>query len=197
MTSFMEQVEGSQPQTTEGNQSPTDNQQQEKPFLQVGERVFKTPEDAIKHIDSAQQHIQKLEKDWESATALVERQDQLLEKAARVDELMSAVEQNSSRNTEGTTQLSKEEVIAEAITAFEQRQQVATIQEQQAQNWNTVTGTLTKLYGDKTDEVVQKVAGENDMTLEEAAELAKTKPKVFLKMFDSPSSMPTAKPNTS
>lgn len=202
MSSFLNQGnsgEAHQAPSTEENQFSQEQDTNQDYFLKVGDRVFKSKEDVEKHIDHAQNHISKLESDFESATTLVDRQQQLLEKAHKVDELMDAVanRQNSSGNAEETPQLSKEEVIADAVKAFEQRQTELTRAQQAEQNWNTVTSTLTQAYGDKTDEVVQKVAGENGLTVEEAADMARRHPKVFLKMFDVKSSKPSAQPTRS
>lgn len=197
--------EGTQPsQEADTTSSPaqqdnaTPNSQEQEVFLKVGDRVFKTQEDAINHITHAQNHISKLETDFASATSLVDKQAELLEKARKVDEVMEALaKRDSSGNGEETPGLSKDEVIADAIRAFEQRQQEARQQETVQKNWEEVTNTLTKAYGDKTDEVVQKVAAENGLSIEEAAQMAQRHPKVFLKMFDVKSQPATAKPNLS
>lgn len=202
--SFLNQNTGEpshQEANTESQQAAqqfTENQsnQEEQVFLKVGDRVFKSQEEAVRHISSAQEHISKLENDFASATSLVDRQAQLLEKAKNVDDVMEALaSKNSSGNAEGTPQLSKDEVIADAIRAFELKQKEQTRAQQMEQNWSTVTSTLSQMYGDKTDEVVQKVAGENGLSIEEAATMAKSHPKVFLKMFDNGTYRSAAKPN--
>lgn len=170
----------------QGQQSGLGNDSQENDFfLEVGDRKFKSQEDAVHHISSAQEHIQKLESDFEAATGLLDRQQQLLDKSRNIDDVMEAVaRRDSSGNAEDTPQLSKEEVVADAIKAFEQKQEQQTLEQRRQANWDQVTGTLTQSYGDKTDEVVQKVAGENGLSIQEASEMARTHPKVFLKMFD-------------
>lgn len=196
MSSFMNpMVDGTPlPATTEQQAQPV---RQDDPFLQIGDRVFKTKEDAINHFNSAQSHISKLEKDWEDATTLIDRQSELLDRARRVEELASAIEQNSSTKAEPTPHLKKEDIIAEAMNAFEQRQKEATVQETKKANWNAVTETLSKMYGEKTDEVVQKVIGENGISLEEAVNMASSYPKVFLKMFGGTQTTTSPRPHTS
>tara|TARA_R100000544_G_C2216677_1_gene54987 strand:- start:44 stop:775 length:732 start_codon:yes stop_codon:yes gene_type:complete len=204
MTSFLNQGNGEQGNQTEQHteeqqfsQEPQNNT--EDYFLKVGDRVFKSKEDVENHIGHAQNHISKLESDFEAATSLVDRQQMLLEKARKVDDLMDAVanNQNSSGNAEETPQLSKEEVIADAVKAFEQRQTEQTQAQQAEQNWNEVTSTLTQAFGDKTNEVVQKVASENGLSVEDAASMARKHPKVFLKMFDVQATKPSAQPTRS
>jgi hypothetical protein len=51
-----------------------------------------------------------------------------------------------------------------------------------------VTSELTKRFGNSVNEKVKEVAKENDFTVEEAVEFAKSRPKAFLKLF------PDAKP---
>ena len=199
--SFLNQGNGEAQPTDQATQfaQHTDGNQEEQVFLRVGDRVFKTQEDAINHISSAQNHISKLENDFSAATGLIDRQQELLERSSKFDEVMDAVtnRNNSSGNAEETPKLSKEEVIADAVKAFEQRQTELTRAQQAEQNWNSVTGALTQAYGDKTDEVVQKVASENGLSIQEAAEMVKTHPKVFLKMFDVKANKPSAQPTRS
>lgn len=195
--SFMDTLTEGTPSTVE-QQTTTETAAatEEKPFLVVGDRVFKTQEDAIKHINSAQEHISKLENDWDNATTLIDRQSELLERSSRVDELVSAVKQNSSSQEEHTAPVDRGELIAEAINAFEQRQSERTVQEQRRSNWTNVSSTLNKLYGDKADEVVQKVIGEHGISMDRAVELAGDMPTIFLRMFDEGKSS-TVKPNIS
>lgn len=173
-------------QATENNSQLQTSQEstENKPFFQVGERVFKTQEDLARHIESAQNHIQKLENDFTAATTLVGKQEQLLEKASRVDELLDAYKQNSSREVKDTTSLSKEEVIAEALRAFEQQQSQRTTMQKYLENQQLVEQALTQHYGDRALDVAQRVAAENGMTFEEVGEMAKRHPKVLLKMFN-------------
>lgn len=182
MSTFMQGA----PATETNSQQSTEQQTTEnnKPFFQVGERVFKTPEELAKHIEHSQNHIKKLEDDFSAATTLVDKQDALLAKAQRVDELLEAYKQNSSGKVEGTTSLDKEAVIAEALRAFEQNQKTKTLQQQYDSNFKQVADVLVRHYGDRADEVVSKVAADNGLTIQEAQEMAKKHPKVLLKMFD-------------
>lgn len=177
----------------QATQSPETNSQQlteqqpvesNKPFFQVGERVFKTQEDLAKHIEHSQNHIKKLEEDFTAATALVDKQDSLLARSQKVDELLEAYKQNSSGKVEDTPSLDKEEVIAEALRAFEQNQKTKTIQQQYEKNYNEVATVLTQHYGERVDDVVRKVSADNGLTFEESMEMARKHPKVLLKMFD-------------
>ena len=175
------------------------NQSSNEPYLSVGDRVFKSKEDVINHITHAQNHISKLEGDFNNATQLIEKQSSLLEQSSKFDDVLDAVNnrQDSSGNAEETPKLSKDEVIADALRAFEQHQQQQTLEQRRISNFNSVSQVLTKAYGDKTDEVVTKVAAENGLSLQEAAEIAKSHPKVFLKMFDTNTQQRTAQPTHS
>lgn len=197
--SFLDQANGSQ-QTTENNEQQVEQQQagqEEQVFLKVGERTFKTKEDAERHVTTAQQYIEKLENDFKSSTDLIAKQEELLQKQRNIDDIMEKIaERDSSGNAEATPQLSKDEVIADALRAFEQHQQQMTEAQKRQENARMVRETLEKSYGDKLDEVVQKVAGDNGLSLEEAADMATKHPKVFMKMFDA-QPRTTAKPTHS
>ena len=122
--SFLEQANGST-QATENNEQQVEQQQagqEEQVFLKVGDRTFKSKEDAERHITSAQQYIQKLENDFESSTDLIAKQEELLHQQRNIDAILDKIaERDSSGNAEATPQLSKDEVIADALRAFEQQ----------------------------------------------------------------------------
>lgn len=168
------------------------------PFFKVDGRTFTTEEDLAHHIRSAQEYIKKLEADFESATKLISTQDQALSTSAKVEELLNAVanKQNTSRTAEETPKFSKEDVIAEALQSFEQRQVELSKLQQEQENYKTVNSALLNAFGDKTEEVVQRVATDNGMSVEEITEYAKRHPKLVLKMFDTKPAT-SAKPNLS
>lgn len=176
-------VENSNPEEINNSANQVENQQ---PFLTVGDRVFKTKEDAARHIEAAQNHIKTVESNYDQATTLAVKQDELLQKASKVEELMKAVAKRGESSGEGevTTSLSKEELIADAVKAFDQLQSQRTAKQVEEDNWNKVTSALTTVYAEKTNEVVRKVAEENGLSLEDAAQMARRHPQVFLKMFD-------------
>lgn len=182
------------------NNSDNVNGQQnnnDAPFFQAGERVFKSQEDLARHIDHAQAHIKKLEEDFENASKLLSLQEQQLGKASKIDDILNAVaQQKTSGNAQETPKFSKEDIIAEALKTFEQRQIESTIKEQEEANYRLVSETLYSVYSDKTDEVVRKVAEENGMSFEESMEYARRYPKAFMKMFDTPAK-PSGRPNLS
>jgi YesN/AraC family two-component response regulator len=174
------------------NEEQVDNstnqvENQEQPFLTVGDRVFKTKEDVVKNISSAQEHISKIENSYKEAISLIEKQEGALEKSSRIEELMEALakrKEESSGRAEETPSLNKDDLIADAIKAFDQLQNERKSVEVEQRNWEEATSILSKAYADKTDEVVRKVVAENDLTWEDAVRLAKRSPKVFLKMFN-------------
>jgi hypothetical protein len=197
--SFLEQANG-ETQSTENNNQQAEQQQagsEEQVFLKVGDRAFKTQEDAERHVTSAQEYISKLENDYKASTDLIAKQEELLRQQRNIDDVLNKLaERDSSGNAEATPQLSKDEVIADALRAFEQHQQQMTEAQQRQANANMVRDALVQSYGDKLDEVVQKVAGDNGLSIEDATEMATKHPKVFLKMFDA-QPRNTAKPTQS
>lgn len=197
--SFLDEANGST-QAAQENQIVEQQQEagtEEQVFLKVGERTFKTKEDAERHVSSAQEYIQKLENDFKASTDLISKQDELLKQQRNIDDIMNKIaERDSSGNAEATPQLSKDEVIADALRAFEQHQQQMTAAQQRQANAQLVRSTLEQSYGDKLDEVVQKVASDNGLSIEDATDMATKHPKVFLKMFDT-TPRSTAKPTQS
>lgn len=196
--SFLEQANGSTQATETAQQVEQQQQaQEEQVFLKVGDRAFKTKEDAERHVTSAQEYITKLENDFKSSTDLIAKQEELLRQQRNIDDVLNKIaERDSSGNAEATPQFSKDELLADALDAFEQRQQQRTVEQQRNANAAMVRETLSKAYGDKLDEVVQKVAGDNGLSIEDAADMATKHPKVFLKMFDT-QARSTAKPTQS
>ena len=101
--SFM--VEPSNQDTIDNSTNHVENQDQ--PFLSVGERVFKTKDDVVKKIENADNHIKTVEKNYEEALSLVAKQEEMLNKSSRIEELMEALakRRESSGQAEETTSL--------------------------------------------------------------------------------------------
>lgn len=74
----------------------------------------------------------------------------------------------------------KPEAIAQEVLKYLKGQQDTV---QQEENWKEVTTQLTKTFGDKTNERVKAVAQETGNSVAELQAMAKTKPKMFLKLF--------------
>lgn len=68
------------------------------------------------------------------------------------------------------------EAATNALTAKQQA-------EQRKDNFNKVQSILANKFGDNVDADVRRLAAENDMTFDEAIEMAETKPNVLIKLF--------------
>lgn len=154
--------------------------------LEYGGRKF-TKDDLIKKLTHADEHIQRLTNERSEDKALMEEVRNALKKQVDVAEVLKQIK-GQGANPDPTQQPPANQPAA-APTADEIAAKVlGTLKEgeaaqQREANWRSVTETLTKAYGDATNQKVAQAAAEAGLTLAEAAELAKSKPKAFLKLF--------------
>lgn len=137
------------------------------------------PEDVsalVKKSEHAQNHIQTLEQEnAQFKTQLADMQDKL-KTAVSVEELLQG-------------QKEVQDIDVDALTASVAAKVSGDLASQQAtkvadDNWSTVTESLTKAFGDKTDEMVKKACMENDMSWDDMIEVAKKNPRLALKLCE-------------
>lgn len=155
--------------------------------LEYGGRKF-TKDDLVKKLAHADEHIQRLTTERSEDKALMEEVRNALKKQVDVAEVLKQIKGQANPNPD-PSQPNPDPKQVQAPTADEIAQQVLgklqegeTVKQREA-NWSHVTSVLTKAYGDAVNQKVKAAADEAGLTLAEAAELAKSKPKAFLKLF--------------
>lgn len=158
----------------EGNNNPS---QDSGVVLEFNGRKF-TKEDLIKKITSADDFIDTLKKEREEDRALLNQVQETLKEQITAKELLNKVK-TAGEQQQPAAAVDPSEITKQVLAQLESNKAAT----QQEQNWAEVTSTLTAAFGDKTNEKVKAVAAENGLSIEEAARLARTNPKVFLKLF--------------
>lgn len=157
--------------------------------LEIDGRKF-TKNDLLKKFTNADTHIAKLEaerkSDFEKFAAMEAKLKELGDLKALIQTLKPGatppVEPKVNDKTEG---VDVEAAIKAALDARSASETAAKTEAEKAENWKTVTAALTKRYGKaETNARVAKAAEEAGLSVKEAAELAKSKPKAFLKLFN-------------
>jgi len=181
MSDVFEQAKGTEPsaETTE-TQPQVDNneQQQAAPEVAVEYKGRKwQPDEILNKFENADSYIEQLRQENEKLK-------EAAQKGATLEEVMSRMETQQPQNMptpEEPTKAPVEEVDIESVarSAFEKFQQ----EQQMQSNLQQSIGKLETAYGDKTSEVLKAKAAELDMSLDEAKQLASTKPKAFERMF--------------
>lgn len=161
----------------ENNGGTGDNQV----VLELNGRKF-TKEDLVKKISSADDFIETLKSEREQDRKLLQEVQETLKQQVNARDILNKLKQGEGEgNTPNTnTQTVNPDDVAKKVLETLRGDQAA---KEQQENWNSVTSKLTQAFGEKTNETVKKVAEENGLTVEEAANLARTKPKMFLKLF--------------
>lgn len=144
--------------------------------LEFNGRKF-TKEDLIKKLSSADDFIETLKKEREEDRALLNQVQDALKEQVTAKELLNQIKAGGDQKP--TTAVDPKDIAAQVMAQLA-TQQAATKQEA---NWAEVTTQLTAAFGDKTNAKVKAVAEENGLSIEEAARMARTNPKVFLKLF--------------
>lgn len=162
------------------NGTPSDNA--DKAFLIVGDRAFRDRDALVKHVSSAQTHIQTLE-----AERATDRQT-LEELRAEVERLKKIADAAASAPAKDDPPFDPDEVVSRTVAVLSQQEQAKV----QAANLAAAVERAKKAYGDEFTQKVNEKAAALGMTLEEVDMMAKTKPALFDATFLPTSS---ARPN--
>lgn len=170
---------------TKEKEAPTTKE--ETVFLAVGDRKFTDPDAVVKKITAADEHIARLE---EENNKLRKREAELEEAAKRgatLDQVLDAVNSSTTssgnRDTDndqsGQVKLTDVEKIAEQVIARR------SMEEQRTANLRSVHQDMVAHYGDdKTaKEKLLEVSTTLGLTVEDAKELAMTKPAAFKRLY--------------
>ena len=148
-------------------------------LLEYNGRTF-TKQDLIKKLESADTFIETLKAERQQDRQLLEQAASKLQETLSAAELLNQVKAaNQPTGEAAAPAINQEEIVARVREQLTQEKVV----EKQEQNWNDVTAKLAEVYKDKVNEKVAAIAKDNDLTLDEAASLARTKPALFLKLF--------------
>ena len=152
------------------------------PIFEHGGRKY-DKEALAKKLDHADSYIEQLKaelKEKEEALSTVSVEANIEEK---VKELLRKTENNEQSNQQGNPPVDVEQIVEQVANTVQSQLAQKDVEKQQEQNWTEVTAKLTEAFGSETDTIVAAKAKENDISLDEAAQLARNNPKLFLKLF--------------
>lgn len=168
---------------TNQNQSDNEGNQDSGDFLEIDGRKY-TKDDVVKKIVNADSFIETLKRERAEDRERLRKMEEQLQKASNVEKLLEEAQKRTESNPEQGQSIDPQEIARMAAELARQSLDQERRKAQLKQNWETVTETLTRTYGrEEVNNRVRKIAKENDMTLQEARELAESRPKVFLAMF--------------
>ena len=181
-------------QTTESIQKDTTPKAFEIPTeaqALVGEgKKYQSPEEALKSVPHAQQHIQTLESE------LAEVKEELTKRKTTqdlLDEIKSGIQapETTSQGTEFNQDM-LQNVVNQTIETKEKEKVYA-------QNAKSVAEKFMTQYGDKAETVYNSMALTNGLTIEQLHNLAATNPKLVLRLneLENSGDSPVAKPSSS
>lgn len=167
--------------STEGG-TFNDNQNPDKGLeFEVNGRKY-DKDAAVVKISNADAHIAKLEAERKAdreRLAAIEAERDKYKGTAEVLARKQQLEQENAPTSVDPAQIARE--VANLVKGdLNEEARIAT----QRENLARVKQELTKKYGQNVDEIVGKVTGPLGMTVAEAMEMAKTKPKAFMSFFD-------------
>lgn len=145
-----------------------------------------TKADLLKKLTHSDDFIEQLKKEREQDRGLLNEVNEKLSKQVDVAEVLKEMREGQQTQTLQQPEEQKvEEPFDPSKITSEVMSQLSAQKQKEAQegNWKDVTSKLSQKFGNKTNEVVFGRAKENGLSTDEAAELARNKPKVFLAMF--------------
>lgn len=169
-----------------GAPNPAANPDDNAVVFEHGGRKF-TKADLAKKLDNADAHIQRLTQERASDRKLLDEVNATLAKQVNAAELLKQIKEGNVQApanpnppaSEAAPAVTADAVAAQVMAKLKEGQDA----QQRDANFQEVTAALTNAFGDATNAKVAAMAAEAGMTIPEAVEMAKSKPKVFLKMF--------------
>ena len=167
--------------TTQGNTGDS------QPFLQIGERVFATPEDVKKFYESSQTHIQTLEEENKGFKETHENLQKAANENISARELLEGIKANKANDHVETPPVDQAALVAEAvrIAKIEISEELKSNQQKELDS-NNLTSAMSQAeeyYGEDYVTAVNKIGKEHSMTGAQINNLAKTSPVAFGKLF--------------
>ena len=157
----------------------------------VGEgKKYQSPEEALRSVPHAQQHIQTLESE------LAEVKEELTKRKTTqdlLDEIKSGIQTTETTSQEPEfNQDMLQNVVNKTIESKEKERVFQ-------QNARSVAEKFTTQYGDKAETVYNSMAQSNGLTIEQLHNLAATNPKLVLRLneLENAGGNPIAKPSSS
>lgn len=177
---------------TNGSEGPTSNpgdSQNNSPADKLDVIEYEgrklTKDDVLKKLKNADTFIETLKAEREADRKAMADLTEQVKKSADISELLKAMKEDRPASTTEVQApvVNKDELLREIKDSLRQENQQEGLRVKQEENWKSVTSELTKAFGAKTQERVTKAAEAHNLTLEEARDLAVTRPSVFLAMF--------------
>lgn len=172
----------------QGN-APTGSGQPDQGGFEYNGKVL-SKEDVLKKLEHADSFIEQLKQEREQDRAWREQVEAKLANAGKVDSVLEALQgkakepkESSEVNPSTAPSLDPNELAAQIQKQVLEGLSQTKLEETRTNNWKTVTKTLTESYGEQVNAKVQEIAAAHDLSLEEAKELAHSRPKVFLNLF--------------
>lgn len=162
----------------QGNQEPAN----QPGFIEWNGRKM-SADDIAKKLSHADGHIARLEAERQEDRKKMDEITELLKKAVGAQEVLAATSKQSPPATSEAKPVDEDAIVQRAVKAFQEGAQQSHIESQRLANFEKVRAELTTRYGGKADEVVGSVAKQHGLSLDEAVDMARTKPGVFLALF--------------
>lgn len=179
--------------TTTTETTFTGEQPNTTPYLTVGDRVFKSPDDVVSKIQHADNHIQRLEEERQAdQEALVKALEQIealkteASNSSKVDELLTKLNTGGTR-TENLNVPSTKDLVQAVMNELKQGETKAKLQ----QNLNLSMQKAKEAYGDQMISKVKEQAENLGMTLAQVDEMASKAPEAFSRLFITQQAVPT------
>lgn len=138
-----------------------------------------TNSDLAKKLEHSDEFIEQLKRERAEDRGLLDEVKDQLKQQVDMKELMDYVKENQGGGKGSPVPVDKDGIVSDVLSKLSAQDK----QRKEDQNWLDVTKQLSARFGDQTNKEVSKVAGENELSLQEAASLARRKPKVFLSLF--------------
>lgn len=138
-----------------------------------------TKDDLAKKLEHGDGFIEQLKQERAEDRKLLNEVSDKLKQQVDLKELLEHVKGGETVEYKEPPVFDKDSVVSDVLEKLSRKEE----SKNEQTNWENVTQTLTGKYGEHVNREVGRVAKENGLSLQEAASLARTKPKLFLSLF--------------
>lgn len=171
-----------------GSPNDTNDADDNSVVLEYNGRGF-TKADLVKKLSHGDHHIETLVNELKEQRGLLDDVGKTLKEQVDAREILEQMRNGEADRQEPRTQSQPKEDEPTPVSAEQIRKEVLESLKAekdeviQKGNWKSVTEQLTERFGDSVNQKVQEVADEFGMSIVEAADMAKKRPKAFLRLF--------------
>ena len=169
--------------TTEGTEdSQVNTSQTDGTQYSVAGKSFQDWDSVKNSYEHQEGHIKTLETERDADRQRISELESKVSQASTLDEVLERIQNSNTGQSDSNIDLDQitKQVASQVESGIKAKEQNV----KEDGNWKQVCDRLTEHFGDKVDEQVRGIATQYNMSWDEAIDMARIRPNIFLNLFD-------------